>query len=165
MLRVFLIGLLVPGWLLLPAPARAHHFTIDLEVRAGKEVKKAQADVAALGVKPRERGTFQVKAGSRVTVKWTMTSADPKTTYKNVLVHFFVVAEEKAGQLSVPKLDKGVVAESALTMDFTPGDSTRGELSFALPQAGVYLLRLETIGAAVDVDGHEHFAALDLVVE
>jgi hypothetical protein len=29
----------------------------------------------------------------------------------------------------------------------------------------VYLVRVETIGAARGVDGHEHFAALDLVIK
>jgi hypothetical protein len=58
-----------------------------------------------------------------------------------------------------------VAAESALTMDFNPKDATRGELSFTLERPGFYLLRLETIGAAVGADGQEYFAALDLEVE
>jgi len=35
----------------------------------------------------------------------------------------------------------------------------------AIARAGPYLLRLETLGAASGLKGHEHFAALDLVVQ
>jgi len=39
-------------------------------------------------------------------------------------------------------------------------------LTFTIDTPGVYLVRLETIGAAGrDPDAHEHFAALDVVVE
>ena len=57
------------------------------------------------------------------------------------------------------------MAETALTMDFQPKDQTKGELTFTLDQPGLYLLHLETIGAAVGAEGHEHFAALDLSVQ
>jgi hypothetical protein len=144
--------------------ARADHFTIDLGVQAGKVSQTAHAEMAAIGVKPKERAILEVKAGERISVKWALASAAPKETVKDVTVHFFVVKEEKAGQQIVPKLDRDVIAESALTMDFKPKDKTKGELSFTIEKAGAYLLRLETIGAAAGTDGHEHFAALDLVV-
>ena len=107
---------------------------------------------------------LEARAGQRVTVKWTLRSTDPKTTYKDVTVHFFAVKEEKAGQQTVPNLNRDVAVETALSMDFKPKDATDGELSFTIDKPGSYLLRLETIGAAVGVEGHEHFAALDLVV-
>ena len=55
------------------------------------------------------------------------------------------------GQRNVPKLNMGVAAESALTMDFAPKDATRGALSFTIERPGFYLLRLETRGAATVV--------------
>src|SRR2546423_15602956 len=117
MVRVFLCGLLTLGGLVCPPRVAAHHFTIDLKVEADKTSKTVHAETAGLGVKPKERPVLRVKAGSRLTVKWTMTNADPKTTFKNVLVHFFAVKEDKVGQRSVPKLTKGLAAESALNMD------------------------------------------------
>jgi hypothetical protein len=72
---------------------------------------------------------------------------------------------DKVGQTTVPKLNRGVAAESALTMDFRPKESTHGELTFRIDTPGVYLVRVETIGAAVGLEGHEHFATLDVVVE
>jgi hypothetical protein len=144
--------------------ARADHFSIDLKVQAGKESKTAQAETASLGSKAKKREVLHAKVGDRITVQWTMTN-NAKMAVKNVLVHFFAVKQGEIGQKTTPKLDKGVVAESALVMDFNPKDKTKGELSFVIDRAGPYLLRLETIGAAIGDSGHEHFAALDLLVK
>ncbi len=165
MLRACLAGWLLLGWLCWPAAVAAHHFTIDLKVQAGKACKSASAESAAPGVKPKPRGVLHAKVRAPITVRWTLTNADAKTTYKNVIVHFFAVKVDKVGQTTAPKLDRGVAAESALTMDFSPKDATNGELTFRIDGPGVYLLRVETIGAAVGLNGHEHFAALDLVIE
>jgi hypothetical protein len=147
--------------------AHADYLKIDLELKAGKATKKAKGEHAAIGVKPKERGVFEVKSGQTVTVTWTVasTAKKDKETVKDVTIHFFVVKEEKVGQTTVPKLDKDVPVESALTMDFKPKDRNDGELTFTIDTPGAYLLRLESIGAAVGKDGHEHFAALDLVVK
>lgn len=164
--RVPAIGLLVLAGLLLPRTVRADDFAfaIDLEAKTPTAGKTAHADVVALGVKPKERGVLEAKAGQRLTVKWTLRNVDPKMTFKDVTVHFFAVKEEKAGQVAVPKLDRDVAAESALSMDFKPKDSNEGELSFTIDKPGVYLLRVETLDAAQGEDGREYFAALDLVV-
>jgi hypothetical protein len=164
MLRTASIGLAVCGSLLFPGAARADHFAIDLKVSVRAGTKTAHADTAAIGVQPKPRGVVDVRAGEKIAVAWTLRSSDAKNTYNDVLVHFFVVREEKAGQQAVPPLDKSVAAESALTMDFKPGDRADATLEFTLESPGSYLLRLETIGAAVGSDGHEHFAAMDLVV-
>ena len=66
------------------------------------------------------------------------------------------------GQRAVPKLTKDVSAESALTMDFGPGEKAKGGLRFTIDRPGLYLMRLETIGAP---EGRECFSALDLVIK
>ncbi len=86
-----------------------------------------------------------------------------KATVKDVLVHCFVVKIDKADQQEVPKLTKGVVVESALTMDFKTQDKTEGEISFTPPNPGRYLLRLELKNAGAK-DGREPFAALELLI-
>ena len=91
-------------------------------------------------------------------------NSDPKAQYKDVTVHFFAVKEEKAGQPDVPKLSKGVAAESALSMDFAPKDKCEGEMNLTIDKAGCYLFRVETIGAARGLEGREYFAALDVQV-
>jgi hypothetical protein len=144
--------------------ARASHFTIDLTTRAGKASQTAHAETAVPGARPKARPVLEVKAGQRITAHWTLRNADAKATFKDVIVHFVAVREVALGQAAVPKLDKGVAAESALTMDFRPGDHSEGELSFTLDRPGSYLLRLETRGAAAGAQDHEHFAALDVLV-
>jgi hypothetical protein len=144
--------------------ARANHFAIALKVETTKESKAAKSETLAPGLKAKVREVFAAKAGQKITVRWTLTNTSA-TTAHNVLVHFFVVKEEQAGQAEVPKLTKDVVAESAVTLDFAPKDKTTGELTFRIERSGAYLVRLETISAGVaGTDDHEHFAALDLTV-
>ena len=112
--------------------------------------------------KPKERDVLEVKAGDRVTVQWKLNSTDAKAVLKDVTVHFFAVKEDQAGQPAVPKLDKGVVAETALTMDFGPKDKNESELTFTIDKPGCYLFRVETIGSAAGPAGHEDFAAIDV---
>jgi hypothetical protein len=152
------------AWLVLLPPVRADHFMIELKAQAGENTKTAKTDAAALGQKPKARGVLHTRAGQDITVKWTLTCTAKNGEFKDVTVHFFVVKEEKVGQLAVPKLEKDVAAESALTMDFKPKDKSDGELTFRIETPGNYLLRLETLNAA-GAEGHEHFAALDVVVK
>jgi hypothetical protein len=143
-------------------PAQADHFAIELEVKGPKVNHTARAETAGLGVKPKPRAVVEVQAGDQVTVKWTLTSSS-KDTIKDVLVHLYAVKISKAGDPPPPKLDKDVLLETALTMDFKPKDKSQGELTLKPEKPGVYLLRLETIGAAAGGEDHEHFATLDLV--
>ena len=160
-----LLGLAALAGLLASARAADEPFAIDLEVRCGKASQTAHAESAVplqLGDKPKERPVLEVKAGDRVTVRWKMSGTDPKAKNEDVTVHFYAVKEEMVGQPAAPKLGKGVIAESALTMDFGPSDKNEGEMTFTIDQAGDYLFRLETIGAALGPAGHEDFAALDV---
>jgi hypothetical protein len=160
--RIFFLGLLL--LCLTHSRARADHLSLELTVQTSAKTKTADADIAAIGVKPKARGVLEAGLGKALTVKYSVTSTAKKDTAKDVVIHFFVVKIDKVGQTAVPKLDKDVAVESAVTMDFKPKDKAKGEMSFTIEKPGVYLLRLETIGAAQGVDGHEHFAALDLVV-
>ncbi len=164
MVRVVPIGLAVLGWLLAGSAARADHLAIDLQAQSGKAKQTAHAEKIGIGVKPKARGVLEVKAGTPITVTWTLRSTEATDTLKDILVHAFVVQEEKAGQLAIPRLTKDVVVETGLTVDLKPKGKTEGKLTFTIEKAGPYLLRLETIGAALGPMGHEHFAALDLVV-
>lgn len=143
--------------------AYADHFLIDLEAKSGAATKTATVSTTGSVAKPKARGILEIKPGESMTVKWTVTYTAKQGMVKDQLIHFFVVKEEKVGQVAVPKLDKDVAVESALTMDFNPKDKTDGELTFTLDRPGSYLLRLEASKA--DGDDHEHFAALDIVVK
>jgi hypothetical protein len=163
MFRALCLSLLMLGASAPVAPA--HHFTIDLQVEAAGQSRTAHAETLALAAKPKTRPVLHVKRGDRVKVKWVLTNSHAKDSFKDVVIHFFAVKEEQADQRVVPKLGKSVTVESASTVDFRPGDKTRAELSFTIDAPGAYLLRLETIGAAIEPGGHEHYAALDVVVQ
>src|SRR5205807_9949384 len=136
------LGLVALGGLIVPAGARADHFAIDLEARTAKASRTAHAEKVAVGARPKSRGVLELKAGDRVTVKWKLTSTDPKDVAKDVVVHLFIVKEETAGQQAVPRLDRDVLAETAMTMDFKPKDQAEGELTVPIAKAGCYRLRL-----------------------
>jgi hypothetical protein len=163
MLRLVSLSLALCLGLLGRVPLQAKPFAIDLQAQAGTGTQTAHAEIQSPEVKPKPRLTLTATAGTPLQVKWVLSNTDTKTKVLDVLVHFFVVKEEKPNQPEVPKLDKDVLAESALTMDFGPGDKAEGEMTLSVAQPGCYLIRLETRGTA-DKIGHEHFAALDLVV-
>ena len=154
--------------LVISATARADTFTIDLEVKGPKAGRTVHAEAAAtelldLGAKPKPRAVLEVQAGDTITIKWTLASTAPKEPVKDVLVHFYAVKINKSGDSPPPKLDKGVLLETALTMDFKPKDKTEGELSLQVDKPGVYLLRLETSFKTADQETRQPFATLDLI--
>lgn len=150
-----LTGLLGTG------PANAADFAMDLQLKAGKAVQTTHERKIGLGSKPQPRPVLKIKAGQRIHAHWQLRCTAAAQPIKDVLVHFFVVREKKAGQAALPRLDKTVAVESALTMDFKTGAKSDGELDFVVDQPGAYLVRVETRGAGA---GSETFAALDLVV-
>ncbi len=157
-----LIGLAAFLGLFVSAAAAAEPFAIDLVVHSGKASKTAHAESAAPDAKTAPRGVLEIKAGDRVTVHWKISAADPKANLEDVTVHFYAIKEEKPGQPPAPKLDKGVVAETALTLDFVSEAKNESELTFTIARPGSYLFRLETLGAAAGLEGHEDFAAIDV---
>ncbi len=162
MMRVFLVGLL--GLAFVSLPAYADHFTIDLEVKSPTATKTAHAEKLAPGEKAKPRLVVETKAGETLTVKWTLTSVSAQEL-SDVLVHCFIVREKALGQTETPKLDKDVLYESALTMDFKQKDKASGQFVLKAMKPGFYLLRVETIGAENRQNAHEHFAAMDIVVK
>jgi hypothetical protein len=174
MIRIFIAGLAILIWLAPFRSARADQFTIDLDVHGPKAARTVHAekpippDLSALGSKPKPREVLEIQPGDKISIKWTLTSTAPKETIKDVLVHFYAVKINKAGDSPPPKLDKNVLLESALTMDFKPKDKNEGELSLHVEKPGVYLLRLETLkakGAGVNADNHEYFASMDVIAK
>jgi hypothetical protein len=160
--RLTAVFLTIIGGLVLVPAARADSFAIDLKVQAGQESQSAQAEVVAIGAVFKVRKVLETKTGTPIRVNWTLSNTSSKTAMKNVLVHFFAAKEDKPGQRNIPKVTKEVAAESALTMDFSPGEKARGAVTFIIERPGFYLICLETIGAP---EGEECFAALDLTVK
>lgn len=165
MTRISSFALAILIWFPVSGPVRADHFSIDLEVKGPKANQTVHAETLGLGIKPKPRAVLEIQAGDTVTIKWTLVSTASKDTVKDVLVHFYAVRINKAGDSPPPKLDKDVLLETALTMDFKPKDKSEGEMTLHVDKPATYLLRLETIRAATAPNDHEHFANLDLIAK
>ncbi|HZT33715.1 MAG TPA: hypothetical protein VFA33_27745 [Bryobacteraceae bacterium] len=142
--------------------ASADDLCTRLAARSGGRQQTAAGQAA--NAAPAPRPLLVVKSGAPISVEWSVVNADKPGAIRDVTLHCFLAPESTAGQRETPKLGPDTVYESALTMDFEA--KGRGAADFVLqaPAPGVYLLRVETIGAAKD-HGHEHYAAMDVKVE
>ena len=143
--------------------ARAEHAKVTLEVAspAGKESAFVDQTPPASGKNPRP--VLKAKAGDPIKVQWVLTNVYPTKTLENVVVHFFIVRQGKPGQKEIPELEgDALVVESAFEMDFKPGAKAGQKQGLRIDAPGAYLVRVETRQTGSD---HEHFSAIDLVIE
>jgi hypothetical protein len=154
---------------LLPLAARAEHAAIDLrlirtDAATGQEVDETTAhadqEPPAGGVNPRPLA--KVKVGEPLVLQWILTNNYPHGENKDVVVHYYVVREEKPGVKQLPNLTPGTVTEGRFTMNFKPKCRVGARVAFTIKEPGVYLLRVDTANTNSD---HEHFSAIDVQVE
>ena len=143
-------------------PARAEHAKITLDVVAPNGQQTAHMDQTPPDWGKNPRPVLKAKAGDPIKIQWMFINIYPNKTLENVVVHFFVVREAKVGQKELPELNENVVLESAFDMDFKPGAKAGQRQMLRLTEPGVYLIRVESGKTQSD---HEHFAAIDLVIE
>ena len=94
---------------------------------------------------------------------WSVTSAAGSKPAPNVTVHTFLERAAAVGAATAPKPGPTALYESAVSVNFEAGSRASGQISLEVPDAGDYLLRVETIGAAASA-GREQAAAIDLKV-
>lgn len=151
-------------WTLTPSASFASDFDVQVSARSeGHETRTRRTEEATARIRKQARHVMEVRRNAAVVLSWHAENTDKSEAYEDVLMHFFIVEEKRTGQSEVPKLSAGVIYEGALTMDFRPHDKADWRMTVRLPDAGSYLVRVETIGMAPK-HGHEHFAAMDLVV-
>jgi hypothetical protein len=149
----------------LASAAVGNDFEIRVSVKSeGRETHTVRTDESPARGRKESRPVVEFEHDKAVVLNWHAENKDKSETYEDVLMHFFVVEEKRTGQSEVPKLSAGVIYEGALTMDFRPRDATDWRATLKIPSSGNFLLRVETIGMAAK-HGHEHFAAMDLVVK
>jgi|GEM_PF-4484173 len=157
MLR-YLAPLILFGAMLIVSSARAQTFTGNLELVDGSRHESTSSQKAQAAPKTvAKRAHFEVKAGAKLQIRWKITCIS-KDSFKDVLVHFYVVPITKAGQAPPPLDPKIVKMESAQTMDFSNGVSTSAELGFGPDEPGVYLVQIE-------VPDQQMSVAMDLTVK
>ncbi len=143
----------------------AEHAKITLDVSTGKDKETAFVDQTPPDSGKNPRPVLHANAGETIKVEWVFANIYPHKTIENAILHFYVAKEAKVGQKDLPDLDEKtgyVVVETAFEMDFKPNGRAKGKHSFKIDKPGTYLVRLETRNTDSD---HEHFAAIDLVVD
>lgn len=158
-------ALAVGGALLYGAIACGAGFQIEVQVKAAdRQVATERTEETTAKPSEANRPSLTLKAGEAARVSWVAKNLDERAEVKDVLVHFFVVREKQPGQRAVPRLDESVTYEGALTTDLKPQEKADWHFDLTIDTPGSYLVRVETVGMA-ETHGHDHFAALDLVVE
>jgi len=160
--RAIAIGALLV--LLASAVAQGAGYDADIEVRDGKNAQSAkQSKPTTTPSTLAKRVVLEGSADSQFTAVWKVVRTD-QTLTKDELVHFYVVKMDRQGQ-APPALDPShVVIESAVTMDFPPGEKAGGTQQFRVDGPGIYLVRVEA-GVDPDKPGVEDYAELELVVK
>lgn len=150
--------------------ARAEHAGITLRViradsQTGAEKDEIHTTVVHQdppGEKGEERPQLKVKAGESLVLQFILTNTYPHGEKKDVRIRYFVVREAKAKQKAVPDLHEDVVTQGRFTLNYKPKCRVGARQSFTIKEPGVYLLRVQTENTDSD---HEHFSAIDIVVE
>jgi hypothetical protein len=155
-----IIGAVVFGGLSVSS-AQAEHAKIQLEVATLRDQVTASVDQTPPEWGKNPRPVLKAKPGEPIRIQFILTNVYPHKTLENVVVHFFIIRQEKPGQKEIPDLKGDVVLESAFDMDFKPGGKAGQRSTVRIDQPGAYLVRVETRNTQSD---HEHFAAIDLVV-
>ena len=145
--------------------ASAEHAKITLEVKGMKSGRSATAFVDQTppdsGKNPRP--VVKVQAGEPLKIQWSFTNIYPHKTLEDALIYFYVAPIDKVGQKESPDLSgEKAIVESGFEMDFKPDRKAGQRQTLRIDTPGVYLVRVESRRTQSD---HEHFAAIDLVVE
>lgn len=149
--------------LLLSASARAEHFKIELTVKSAQDEPTAHSDTDPPPEGSNPRPICHAKRGEDLILQFFFTSNFPHETLKNVIVHYYIAPEKEAGKKAMAEPGKPSVLEGDFTMDFKPVTGRVGlRQRIHIDQPGAYLVRVESRHSDSD---HEHFAAIDLVVE
>ncbi len=139
----------------------AEDFAVTLTVSDGASHQEATTQPAAAAAPARP--ALECKVGGVIEARWKVTSTADRLM-KDVLVHFYVVKTDRAGQAPPALEPKNVLVESALTMDFDPKSSTRSAMNVRPEEPGTYLVRIEA-DEGPDAAARITFAAVDLVVK
>jgi hypothetical protein len=144
-------------------PAAIEHAKIELDVTTAIDHQTAHVDQTPPQSGKNPRPVVKGRVNESIKFKYMFTNDYPNKTINDVVVHFYVVRIDAIAQKEIPSLSgEGLVIETAHDLDFRPGGHTGGRATFKIDTPGVYLVRVESRDTQSD---HEHFAAIDLVVE
>ena len=148
--------------LLVAASARAEHFNITLSVQGPHDRAEAHSDndPPPQGLNPRP--VCHARANEELTFQFILTSNFPHGTKKAVTIRYFIAPQKQAGAKDAPTAHDQDVIEGTFLMDFKPDGRVGIRQRLHIERRGAYLVRVQSEHSDSD---HEHFAALDLVIE
>src|SRR5205823_6503494 len=104
------LGVVALGWMSAES-ARAEHAKIQLEVATPRDQVSASVDQTPPEWGKNPRPVLKAKAGEPIRIQFILTNVYPHKTLENVVVHFFIVRQEKPGQKEIPDLKGDVLIE------------------------------------------------------
>jgi hypothetical protein len=141
MSRLYRVNAWAFGVLLGPCfGAGANDFTINLKLQSGG---REQTAISGPSAAP---SMFTAKAKEVVWVQWTAMNGATGTALSDITLHVFM--DRGDARAAAPKPGPKALYESALIQDFEAGVKSSGEFRMGMPEAGTYVVRVETIGAA-----------------
>jgi len=147
----------------LSSKATAEHFEYEVTVASAKDKARSGADTYPPPQGHNPRPVCHAKVGEQLTFQFFMSSNFPHDAIKGVTVRYFIVPIPKVGSPDVPKPGDDALLSGHFIMDFKPDTGKVGlRQVFHADKPGVYLVRVQSENSDSD---HEHFSALDLVVE
>lgn len=159
LLRIAVLAAVGISW---PAPVRAEHAEIDLQVIGPDSTARATVDEEPPIGGHLETPVLTVNAEDPLTLQFVFTNIYPHAVYTDAAVRYFVVRIDELRQKQLPPLDSGVVTEGRVVLDFKPKGRVGARLQFRLPSPGFYRVRVDSQNTKSE---HEHFAAIDLKAE
>jgi hypothetical protein len=158
------MALLLASSLFVSIGAQTAPIAIELVARVGTRQWTARSP-AATAQRPTQlpRPVLTAKSGAAMHVHWSIVNQDKTGRFTNVTVHCVLQKQARVGQPELPRPDPNPVYESALLIDLSPQARSAADFVIEVPEPGIYLLRVETIGAGKQ-QGHESAALLDIRV-
>jgi len=148
---------------MLASSAWAEHFDFDVTVTSAKDKARSSADTYPPPQGRNPRPVCHAKVGEPLVFQFFMSSNFPHDAIKGVTVRYFIVPIPKVGSPEVPKPGDDALLSGNFIMDFKPDTGKVGlRQVFHADKPGIYLVRVQSENSDSD---HEHFSALDLVVE
>ena len=141
MSRLCCVNALALGVLLGPClGAGANDFSINLKVQSGG---REQTAISGQSAAP---SVISAKVKEVVSVQWSVANGATGTALSDITLHVFM--DRGDARAAAPKPGPKALYESALIQDFEAGVRSSGEFRMPMPEAGTYLVRVETVGAA-----------------
>ena len=148
--------------LFLAMTAHCEHFDIDLTVEGAEDRQEAHRDEYPPFEGHNRRPIFHGRKGEVLHLQFLFTNANPHDFLKQVGIRYYIVPDKDGSIKSSPNAETNVVVTGRFVLDFKFKGKLGFKEKFSIPNAGRYLLRVESSNSAAD---HEHFAAIDLDIQ